>query len=182
MNPITFSTMNQITFSNTGFVSQSKIWIELRHKELYVESSWPNPPPHKEKELYVESSWRNRPPCPGLFVQLNARLFEEEDKWQEKSRWPESLDPFCCCCFWRLIPSVSMTWWYSFFQFPIDRNIRLMVMFFLKDGWSSKKTWTPLEDGASPTSLPTHCLTSRFCRFTNEKGNSCKKKRKNYHL
>ena len=57
-----------------------------------------------------------------------------------------------------------------------------MVMFFLKDGWSSKKTWTPLEGGASPTSLPTHCLTSRYCRLTNEKGDSCKKKRKNYHL
>ena len=53
-----------------------------------------------------------------------------------------------------------------------------MVMFFLKDGWSSKKTWTPLEDGASPTSLPTHCLTSRFCRFTNEKYDIYKYKRK----
>ena len=57
-----------------------------------------------------------------------------------------------------------------------------MVMFFLKDGWSSKKTWTPLEGGASPTSLPTHCLTSRCCRLTNEKGDIYKKKRKNYHL
>ena len=65
--------------------------------------------------------------CPGLFVQLNARLFEEEDKWQEKSRWPVLFNLF-------FIVVVFEDW---FLQFLLDgiilfSSFRYLIISFLK--------------------------------------------------
>ena len=65
----------------------------------------------------------------GLFVQLNARLVEEGDRWQEKSRWPNLLESA-----WRI----------RFFQGEekITHTLfNLVNFYFLKVGEIPRRCW-----------------------------------------